>query len=359
MFQVPVVVSRNLAQGSANASPLHPCPQCGSKKLWRDGLRSPMFGNPIQRWLCRECGLRFSDPDDVGKAKEAIETVEMIETKSLKSKDGIVTSRQICVTETKNLVAEQQTSEVLRRKETNEVKGKLVEFAWWMKKEGYRDATILGRSKLLRILTRREADLYDPESVKRAIAKQPWCEGRKGNAVDAYSSFLKMVGGTWAAPKYTAIAKLPFVPKETEIDQLVADCSHRTGTFLQLLKETGIRCGEAWQLKWDDLDLETNTINITPEKNSKPRIFHLSDKLIRRLQKLPRNYGKRIFSKPNMEIDTFRDNYAEQRDRTAEKVQNPRLSKIMFKTMRTWKATMEYHRTKDVLYVKRARPQKN
>ena len=70
------------------------------------------------------------------------------------------------------------------------------------------------------------------------------------------------------------------------------------------------------------------------------------------LRKLPRNYGKRIFSKTGMEIDTFRDNYAEQRDRIAEKVQNPRLSKIMFKTMRTWKATMEYHRTKDVLYVK-------
>ena len=53
------------------------------------------------------------------------------------------------------------------------------------------------------------------------------------------------------------------------------------------------------------------------------------------LEKLPRNYGKRIFSKTDMEIDTFRDNYAEQRDRTAEKIQNPHLSKIMFKTMRT------------------------
>jgi integrase len=333
--------------------PNPPCLQCSSKKIWRDGLRSPMFGDPIQRWLCRDCGLRFSDPDDAQKAREAVETIEMIETKSLRSKDAIVTTRQICVTETKNLVAEQQTTEVLRRNETSEtIKGKLVEFAFWMKKEGYREATILGRSKLLRILTRRDANLYDPESVKRAIAKQPWCEGRKGNAVDAYSTFLKMMGGTWNPPKFTAIPKLPFVPKETEIDQLVAACSYRTGTFLQLLKETGIRCGEAWQLKWEDLDLETNTINITPEKNSKPRIFHLSTKLISRLQKLPKNYGKRIFSKAGMEMDTFRDNYAEQRDRTAEKVQNPRLSKIMFKTMRTWKATMEYHRTKDVLYVK-------
>ena len=32
-------------------------------------------------------------------------------------------------------------------------------------------------------------------------------EGRKANAVDAYSSFLKMTGGTWNPPKYTAVSK--------------------------------------------------------------------------------------------------------------------------------------------------------
>jgi hypothetical protein len=69
------------------------------------------------------------------------------------------------VEETKNLPAEQQKSEVLRGN-TGDIKGKLVEFAWWMKKDGIRDATILGRSKLLRILQRRGADLNNPESVK-------------------------------------------------------------------------------------------------------------------------------------------------------------------------------------------------
>ena len=55
------------------------CPQCGSKNIWRDGTRSQMFGDKIQRWLCRDCGSRFSDPSDV-KQEEAVETVEMIET---------------------------------------------------------------------------------------------------------------------------------------------------------------------------------------------------------------------------------------------------------------------------------------
>ena len=77
------------------------------------------------------------------------------------------------------------------------------------------------------------------------------------------------------------------------------------------------------------------------------------------LHQLPRNHGKYVFAKPKMPLDNFRDNYADQRDRIAEKVQNPRLNKIMFKTMRTWKGTMEYHRTKDVLYVMQVLGHKN
>ncbi|MEM3719709.1 MAG: tyrosine-type recombinase/integrase, partial [Candidatus Bathyarchaeia archaeon] len=33
--------------------------------------------------------------------------------------------------------------------------------------------------------------------------------------------------------------------------------------------------------------------------------------------------------------------------------QNPRLLRISFHTFRHWKATMEYHKTKDILYVKK------
>ncbi len=83
------------AQGSANTSPLHPCPQCGIKKIWRDGSRNSIFGDKIQRWLCRDCGFLFSDPEDPQKAKKAVETVETIETKSLKSQDDIVTTQPI------------------------------------------------------------------------------------------------------------------------------------------------------------------------------------------------------------------------------------------------------------------------
>ena len=335
--------------GSAGTRPL--CPKCHSKKVWRDSLRYSVFGDKIQRWLCRDCGLRFSDPKDIKNSWSNQEkAARQAPSNDIKSGNGIVSTRQICVTETKNLVAEQQTTEVLRGN-TGDIKGKLVEFAWWMKKEGCRDATIFGRSKLLRILHRRGADLYDPESVKGTIAKQQWCEGRKANAVDSYSAFLRMTGGNWQAPKYKPIRKIPFVPKETEIDQLITGCSHRAATFLQLLKETGARGGEIWMLEKDWIDYEANTVSITPEKDINPRIFHISQKLIGMLRSLPNDYGKYVFSHPTMPLDHFRDNFTQQRKRIAHHIQNPRLQRISFKTLRTWKGTMEYHRTKDILYV--------
>ena len=273
--------------------------------------------------------------------------------------DDLVTTHQICVTETKNLVAEQQTTEVLRRNQTGDVKGKIIEYAWWLKKDGKSDSTILGRTKILSVLTKRGANLYDPESIKEAIAKQPWSSGRKNNAVDAYSSFLRMVGGTWEAPIYQTIRKLPFIPKETEIDQLIAGSSKRMATFLQTLKETGSRCGEVWRIKWDDIDFESKVVNITPEKNSNPRVTHLSDKLLDMLRQQPKNYGEYVFAFPKMRVDNHAVTFQQQRKRIAKKIGNPRILKIHFHTLRHFKGTMLYHKTKDLLYVMQALGHKN
>lgn len=343
---------------STGNSPL--CPQCKSKKVWRAAHRYSVYGDKIQRWLCRDCGLRFSDPNDVKKSWSNQEKTARTQlSNDIKMAPDIVTSSQICVTETKNLVAEQQTNEVLQRNESGDFKQKIFEYALWLKNNGKREATITGRVKLLRRLTKRGANLYDPESVKQTIAEQSWGNGQKNNACDAYSSFLLMAGGNWQAPAYKVIRKIPFIPKETELDQLIAGCSNRMATFLQLLKETGARCGEIWQLNWIDIDFESRVINITPEKDSNPRVVHLSNKLIEMLQQLPKNYGQRVFSFPKMQIDNHAVTFQRQRRRLANKLQNPRLMQIHFHTIRHWKGTMLYHQTKDMYYVMQRLGHKN
>ena len=146
-------------------------------------------------------------------------------------------------------------------------KGKILEFAWWMKKHGYSEATIERRTRLLITLVNRGANILNPESVKDAIAKQDgWSLRTKAHAVDVYTCFLKMLGRKWEPPRYKPVKKLPFIPLEEELDALISGCNKKTAAFLQLLKETGMRAGETWRLEWIDVDFENRLVKDTPEK---------------------------------------------------------------------------------------------
>jgi integrase len=159
-----------------------------------------------------------------------------------------------------------------------------------------------------------------------------------------------MAGGKWNPPRYHRIEKIPFIPTEQEIDQLIAGCGEKTAVLLQALKETEMRIGEAWNLKWTDIDFVNTTISVTPEKGSHARMFKVSNKLLAMINTLPKKSAK-IFG--TYDLRGYRSSFVRQRKRTANKLQNPRINQITFHTFRHWKATMEYHRTKDLFYVMR------
>ena len=316
------------------------CPQCSAKKLYRDGLRYLADGSSVQRWLCRTCGYRFSE-------KPSQENPEW----SINTPAPLTSIRQICATrkEAKNLTQATEIKTVAGESSLQDARGKIVEFSFWLLKQGYSQATIKGRVKLLNRLMRLGANFTDEESIKEVIAQQSWGVSRKVNAVDAYDSLLKMQGKTWTPPIYKRTRKLPFIPTEAELDQLIAGCSPRLSTYLQLLKETGMRCGEACELlKWTDIDFEQRSIRITPEKGSNPRILPLSRKLVDMLSSLPKNTDT-VFGD---NADLMRRNFGKQRKRITAKLKNSRLTQITFHTFRHWKATMEYHKTRDILHVK-------
>jgi integrase len=252
--------------------------------------------------------------------------------------------------ESKNLIGVARQEQAQREGTLQaEAKGKIVEFSFWLLKQGYAKATIQGRVKLLNRLMRLGANFNDEESIKEIIAKQEWSISRKVNAVDAYSSLLQMQGKKWTPPIYRRTRKLPFIPTEAELDQLIAACSRRMATYLQLLKETGMRCGEACELlKWTDIDLERRSIRITPEKGSNPRILPISIKLVDMLNEIP----KKAISVFAVNADKMRHNFHQQRRRIAAKLKNSRIKQITFHTFRHWKATMEYYKTRDILHVK-------
>jgi integrase len=109
-----------------------------------------------------------------------------------------------------------------------------------------------------------------------------------------------------------------------------------------------MRIGEARGLKWIDIDLENSRITLNnPEKKGRPRAFKMSSKLAAMLNALPKEKDGPFKSSPS---NIYRD-FTNQRRTIAKKLQNPRLMRITFHTFRHWKATMEYHKTKDLLHV--------
>jgi len=301
------------------------CPQCSSQRIWKDGLRKTVSGD-VQRYVCRECGYRFS----AGK--------------TLYNPSGYGSTCQICVSprRSKNLT----TVEPLREGLAGATK--ILEHLWTLRKQGYKSSTIKLRSRLLNILLKRGANLNEPESVKETIAKIEASQGYKFQLVAAYDCFLSTQGLKWNPPNYRQTQKLPFIPQESEIDTLIAAMGMKGATFLQILKETGMRKGEASELFWKDIDTERNTLTVNnPEKNSNSRTVKISNKLVAMLKRLPIK-SERVFTNPTY---IEREFYLKRKCQ-ASKLQNPRLLNISFHTFRHWKATMEYHKTKDILHVR-------
>jgi integrase/recombinase XerD len=215
-------------------------------------------------------------------------------------------------------------------------------------KNGRSEETARTYIKFLKMLEKRGANLMDSESVKEVLAKADLNVSTKDTATNVYTAFLRFIGGSWDKPRYKVPERIPFIPTEEELDQLIAGCRRKMATVLQLLKETGMRIGEALRLRWIDVDFERRVVKITPEKGGKPRILPISEKLVGLLNTLPKK-SERVFPITKTGAKTC---LLKARRRVSINLNNPRLLNITFHTFRHWKATMEYHKTKDIIYVK-------
>ena len=307
------------------------CPQCGSQRIYRAGFRYLADGSNIQRYLCRDCGYRFSE---TRKSYNG----------SLIESDGDAHQKAVKLLVEVQKEIEKRAAGATELSQT--VKGKILEFLWWLEKNGRANVTIENYRKFLYGLLGRGLNLFNPEELKEFIAKTKWNVSSKIAAVRKLNVWFKFLKIEWEPPKYTPEGSIPFIPTEQELDQLIAGVGKKTSAYLQLLKETGARPGEISKLTWADVDFERRTVRIRPEKGSMPRILPISMKALEMLNSLPRE-GEKIFPPVEIMEPTFRL----QRNKLAKKLCNPRLQQITFKTFRHWKGTMEYHKTKDPIHV--------
>ena len=224
-------------------------------------------------------------------------------------------------------------------------KGKLIEYEFYLTKNGFSKATIKTKLKILKLMSR-NVNLDNPEEVKLFIAmREEWCDGHKQIAVYAYDQYAQMKQIEWKPPFYKYKSSIPFVPTEKEIDALINGCTKKISTTLQALKETGFRIGELWDCKWTDLDIEKSTIKCRAEKHGNPREVRISAKLMQMFYALPKT-NQYILSHTNLSSHRWR--FDRQKSALAKKLQNPRLKQIHFHTFRHYHATKLFTETKSL-----------
>ncbi|MCW4022956.1 MAG: site-specific integrase, partial [Candidatus Bathyarchaeota archaeon] len=229
----------------------------------------------------------------------------------------------------------------------------IVNFLWNLKKRGYKETSIKQTySKVLKNIAR-NCDLNNPEQVSEFIADKHVSCARKELIVNCYINYCKYKGLQFTIPRYKRVDKIPHVPLEKDIEALISALPPKLSIFTRTVKETGARSGEVWSLLWEDIDYNKNQISINyPEKGSRARIVKVTSQPIASLSRLNRQ-TKYVFKEhPKQKINGFRSYFIRKRKQIATKQCNPRLAKITWKSLRHFKATMEYHRTKDILYVK-------
>jgi integrase/ribosomal protein L37AE/L43A len=322
---------------SAGANP--PCPQCSSKRIYRAGLRYLADSSSVQRWLCRDCGYRFSEKPSQENSKWSINT-----------QSALTSRRQICALEAKNLDSAAEIKTVAGDKKKplkldllpEVTRGYIVKFEAYLERNGYDEDNTYPS-----ILTRlagadAKLNLLDPESVKAAIAsqviegtKKPWSNSMKAIAVCAYGAFCEMEKISWDKPVYHQDEIEIIAPNEKDLDLLIANAKKPFATFLQCLKETFADPSEVLACKW--VELRDNVLFINhPVKRHNPGHYELSNRLMLMLNSLPRK-DERIFP---WTYKNVANNMRNLRQRVAKKFGNPAVLLISLKSFRHWGGTM-------------------
>jgi integrase len=212
--------------------------------------------------------------------------------------------------------------------------------------------TIKNVSKKLDVLAK-HSNLDDPESVKTYVATSNLNEGYKRNLIMAYEHYVKTYGLTWTKPKYQENAKMPKIPQESKIENIMTNSPLKLRTAIAISTDTGLRPVELMRLTLRDVDLQNGKVYPETAKHGSPRVLTLKNRTLNLLNKYLAQYNAKtdhIFGTWNSE--RYAKWFRHYRNKTAEKLQDPSIKTIRLYDLRHYFATMTYHKTRNILFTK-------
>jgi integrase len=221
-----------------------------------------------------------------------------------------------------------------------------------MKRNAYEDTTIKATAKRLKHL-QKNCNLRQPEEVKTFIANKKCGNAFKETLIETYDILMRSIGQKWEKPFYARYDKLPKIPTEEHVNMLISQARPRMALILSMSRDLGSRPIELTWLKVADINLQNGNVSLTGAKHTVGRNGKLKPNTLEMLKqyitKKHLTLNEIIFP---TESENISESYRKLRNNLARKLQDPTIKTIRLYDYRHFKASTEYHKTKDLLYIK-------
>jgi hypothetical protein len=107
-------------------------------------------------------------------------------------------------------------------------------------------STVYTRDRIIRSIARR-INLWDVQAFEKYLEDAEITNGRREVVSQAYFDWCKWKGFEYKPRKYHREEKLPYIPREEEIDQLIASSGFKMASFFRFLRRQDadqLRLGE-------------------------------------------------------------------------------------------------------------------
>ena len=224
---------------------------------------------------------------------------------------------------------------------------------WELKKRGYCDTTLKTKGERLRFLAR-HVSLDDPEAVKGFIANQTgWSNGYKQGVAYAYNNYAKINGLPWSLPYFRVEDKLPRIPTEEKINQVIVRARGKYVLVFSVLRDTGMRPIELERARVRDIDLDTGVITVRTAKGGLGRSLKVKSQTLAMMKEHLGKHGFGVNDNPFPKRKKMTDRWVRLRNTVARKLKDASFRAIRLYDLRHFVGTMTYHKTKDIVYTQR------
>jgi len=200
----------------------------------------------------------------------------------------------------------------------------------------------------------KHVSLDDPEAVKGYIASQTnWSNAYKQGVAYAYNSYVQINGLRWSLPHFRVEDKLPKIPTEEKINQIIVRARGKYVLVFSILRDTGMRPIELERTKVRDLDLDRGIISVRTAKGGLGRSLQVKAQTLAMLKEYLGKHNFGLNDNPFPKRKKMTGRWVRLRNTVAEKLKDAGFRAIRLYDLRHFFGTMTYHKTRDILYTQR------